>query len=1233
VASRAGDDAVDRSFPLAADADRHLLFGLIALEAGLIDQAQLKGAFEAWARDRTRSLADHLAERGGLKADGRAVIDAMVDLQVKMHGGNTILSLASIPSTRTTCDSLAQIGAPVLEATLALVGSGATVLVGDAGRTPSSAVGAASKDGQRFRVLRRHARGGLGEVFVALDSELHREVALKQILDSHADDPVSRRRFLLEAEITGGLEHPGIVPVYGLGTHDDGRPYYAMRFIEGDSLKEAIERFHSSGEPGDRVPGLNSTTQRSILATPKPVRADEAPAPRNREFELRQLLRRFLDVCNAIDYAHSRGVLHRDIKPGNIIIGRYGETLVVDWGLAKSLGQADAGLQSGEESQLPYSVSGSIETMPGSALGTPAFMSPEQAEGDLARLGPRSDVYSLGATLYCLLTGKPPLEGNDIRAMLAAVRKGEFRAPRNLDPSIDKALECICMKAMALKPDDRYGTPRDLADDIEHWLADEPVKAYPEPQFERLGRWLRQHRAWTIAAVAALVGISLAATIGVVVVDRARRREGVVRKEAETNFNMALKAVDDYLTSVSENTLLQLQDSVDMRRLRQELLNTALKYYQGFVNERSQDPLLRRQLANALFRVGEITQEVESPNQAIEAYQRAQAIWEPLVAAHPADRALKYQLARSYFAVGKLRNIVGNIDLDGATRSLTRARAILEPLAAANPLEARYQSSLADCYSEIAAVQARMERSGESLFLLEKAQAIEKSLINQYPDKHAYQKSMAEITNVLGYAYYKMGRNDEAIQSFRQVQHICLNVLQQVTAGPKPLWLLNLVALAHFNIGSILKEKRELKDALLEFDQSVLYRSALVDSHPSVTEYKEKLGMGCREIAQVQHDAHEDAKAVQSMQRSVDVLKALVHEQPDQAGYHSELGLSWNYLGCLYDNARNNTEAIVVFERAVAEQQLAVDKANESERYRGYLANHLENLAEQYVDVGRVAVGLKPYRRSLQIFRDLSAAHPENRDYALWLVRSLIRLGTIERHDGDSAGAHASFIEARTILERWSGAAPADTSLRVLLGAALDQEASTLFDQGLAEEAKRRLERALVLLRPGPNHGTSDKESAVERRSHGEVLYILGLAPDVGDASALERGLRSEALWDLARVLRALNLLADAENADQERVALWQDRPTTELVDLAFRQLETALAIGFGKTSVSDRARAVRELDLDQCAANLRLAIARGFRDLPRLQSHPESQFVLSREELKLPIMDMAFPDRPFCSQ
>src|SRR4051794_19208012 len=206
----------------AIAAERDLLFGLLALQNGLINQGQLVAAFQAWTLDKARALADHLVGRGDLDDDDRSAVDALVARHIKKHGGDVERSLAAVQAGRSTCESLARIGDADIGGTLAHVGSAASQHGDDADRTTSYAVGTTTSDGQRFRVLRPHARGGLGVVFVALDSELHREVALKQILDSHAVDPTSRQRFLLEAEITGGLEHPGIVPVYGLGTYGDG---------------------------------------------------------------------------------------------------------------------------------------------------------------------------------------------------------------------------------------------------------------------------------------------------------------------------------------------------------------------------------------------------------------------------------------------------------------------------------------------------------------------------------------------------------------------------------------------------------------------------------------------------------------------------------------------------------------------------------------------------------------------------------------------------------------------------------------------------------------------------------------------------------------------------------------------------------------------------------------------------------------------------------------------------
>ena len=234
-----------------------MLVGLLGFQTGLIDQSRLVEALREWIGDKARPLADILTGQGTIDDPRRALLEALVAESLKQHGGDVARSLASIPAGASTRDRLARLADTDLDATMEQVGAGPTEPgAAEFHLAGGYSVGGGAADGQRFRVLRPHAKGGLGAVFVALDTELHREVALKQILDHHADDPTSRSRFVAEAEITGGLEHPGIVPVYGLGTYGDGRPYYAMRFIKGGSLKEAIDAFHADStlkqDPGRR---------------------------------------------------------------------------------------------------------------------------------------------------------------------------------------------------------------------------------------------------------------------------------------------------------------------------------------------------------------------------------------------------------------------------------------------------------------------------------------------------------------------------------------------------------------------------------------------------------------------------------------------------------------------------------------------------------------------------------------------------------------------------------------------------------------------------------------------------------------------------------------------------------------------------------------------------------------------------------------------------------------------
>ncbi len=323
-------------------ADRNLLFGILAVQMDFVTQDALIRAMNAWVLDKTKSLGLLLVEQGALSPDRRTLLEALVDEHLKQHNQDVSQSLAAVSSVTSACQALGKIQDGDVQASLAGIANGqktrsTQVSQADAADTlavpmPTMTVNVKSMPGFRYQILRPYAKGGLGEVLVARDQELHREVALKQIQANRADDPDNQVRFLMEAEITGGLEHPGIVPVYGLGYYEDGRPYYAMRFIRGDSLKEAIARYHRKSP--EAVEDSDEANHPATGGKPAGVPAKERSLA-ERNLELRGLLGRFIDVCNAIAYAHSRGVLHRDLKPGNIMLGKYGETLVVDWGLAK----------------------------------------------------------------------------------------------------------------------------------------------------------------------------------------------------------------------------------------------------------------------------------------------------------------------------------------------------------------------------------------------------------------------------------------------------------------------------------------------------------------------------------------------------------------------------------------------------------------------------------------------------------------------------------------------------------------------------------------------------------------------------------------------------------------------------------------------------------------------------------------------------------------------------------
>lgn len=386
-----------------------------------------------------------------------------------------------------------------------------------------------------------HAEGGLGEVLRATDEQLGREVALKRIHPEHLPSQEMLAKFRIEAEVTSRLNHPGVVPVYGMGEESDGSPFYTMRFIEGDTLRNAIERFHGRDWKSHR----DSTWR----------------------MELHKLLGHLIAACDTVAYAHNRGVLHRDIKPENIMLGKYGETLIVDWGLAEFIQRDETARRSGERTIFVDQPDQDTDSSSHGA-GTVGYVSPEQLPEGEHPVGRGCDIYSLGATLYRILTGRSLFRG-DIRDphLRERICNGDFSLPREVNKACPAVLEAICLKAVAAHPDQRYATASDLAEDLRRWMADEPLidGVYQEPLFEKLARCARRHKAWTVAALATALVILVSAVATTFALREEAETERRLRAEADAAAETADKARNDNLCSAASFAAERFGYEIDQR--------------------------------------------------------------------------------------------------------------------------------------------------------------------------------------------------------------------------------------------------------------------------------------------------------------------------------------------------------------------------------------------------------------------------------------------------------------------------------------------------------------------------------------------------------------------------------------------------------------------------------------------------------------------------------------------
>jgi serine/threonine protein kinase len=819
-------------------ADRNLLFGILAVQMDFVSRDALIAGMHAWVLAKHRPLGEILVEQLALSAAHRELLEPLVDAHLRGHGNDPARSLAALGSSAAPAlGALQQLQDGDVQASLRQI-AGTMNTDGNPNRTLPEPPAARP----RFRILRPHAKGGLGEVFVAHDDELNRPVALKEIQTRHAGNRDSRGRFLLEAEITGRLEHPGIVPVYGLGTYADGRPFYAMRFIEGQDLREAIERFHGADKPG-RDAG-------------------------ERRIAFRELLGRFVDVCNSVAFAHNKGVLHRDLKPGNVMLGKYGETLVVDWGLAKAAGQKDDATAAGSEAMQPRSGSDVTPTQHGSALGTPAYMSPEQAAGRLDKLGTASDVYSLGATLYTILTGQPPVTGADVGEVLRKVQRGEIAPAGQVKPGAPAALDAISRKAMSLEPGDRYASALELAADVEHWLADEPVAAWREPWSVRAGRWVRRHQP-LVAGAAALFLAAMPLCVVIAVNSNAARqraeRDGraiLEQKEAaESNAEAA---------RLAENEARRQQQFAEANEKAAKERETETRAVLDFVENKVFAAARPEGQAGGLGREVTLRKALEAVLPAVGQSFRQQ----PLIEAR-----LRMTLANSFFYLGDLK--IAADEYEAARKIRT------EHLGPKHPETLSSMVGLANCY-------AALGQYAEAIKLDEEALAVRKVKLGpDHPD------TLMSINN-LARSYGQSGRYAEAVKLCEEAV-----ALQKSKLGPDhPDTLMSMT-----NLASGYDALGRQADALKLREQTLaLYKVRLGPEHPDTL-----VTMSNLVVSYINLGRHADA-----LKLGEEVLaRRRVKLGPD----HPDTLMSMTNLAACYAGLGRNVEALKLYEQTLALQK------------------------------------------------------------------------------------------------------------------------------------------------------------------------------------------------------------------------------------------------------------------------------------------------------------------------
>jgi serine/threonine protein kinase/Flp pilus assembly protein TadD len=1038
-----------------------------------------------------------------------------------------------------------------------------------------------------YRIIREVGRGGMGVVYEALQISLNRRVALKVLPFAAVLDKRQLQRFKNEAQAAAQLHHTNIVPVFSVGI-ERGVHYYAMQYIEGHTLADTVaELRHLSGLHGngngrpahacsDVTSALTSGrwthAKQGNTATPPceaaAVKPDGSSAvagmpskgsSSSPEF-FRSVAGLGVQAASALDHAHEAGILHRDIKPSNLLLDSSGKLWIADFGLAQV--QSNPGM-----------------TMTGDLLGTPRYMSPEQAMAKRIPVDHRTDIYSLGVTLYELATLHPAFTGEDRQELLRQIVFEEPRAPRRVNTAMPTELETIVLKCISKSPADRYDSAQELADDLQRFLDDKPIQAKRPTLLERAMKWSRRHRSVVAAASVLLMLTVSGLAISTVLIAQEQARTAAAlaqaqanyetaeaeRERAAANFQKARDAVDGMLTQVAEELprlpgMPELLDLPQVAEIKRALLEDALAFYEGFLQERSTDPVIRYETAHAYLRVGEITTAMDEYERAEETFRSGVGLLEELSTEFPEEPNYLTDLGIAYRGLGNA--LKETWQLNAAEAAYHRALEVQERLARDDSTTAELRSQLSRTYTELSYMLAdKMRRLQDAERASRRDIGLLEDLAGEVPEDLEYRERLGWAYLHLAGVLRDLARAEEAEAHYRKAVAVTETLAAEAPDNPQ---YRSQLGITYRQYGDVLREAHRREEAEVALRQAVDIHEELVTRFPTMPSYRFEMSWDYQSLGVLllsEFKRFEEAE--EAFRQAFDLSEKLAAEEPGEPEYRHRLAEAYNCLQWLLRESGRPKESLEASRRALAIHETLVAEFPENPEYRRALAQAYWDLSVTLKnEVGDKKAALVQCRRSLELREGLVAEFPDVPQYVEALRWSHSDIGLALSALGRYEEALDELRQALSLGEQLVDQFPGVPEYRASLAGGHHWLGSRLWNTAQVDEAEQHLREGVAIRealvaelpdvtkhRSGLAHirlyladllmGTGRAEEA--KRELGDAILLLeGLTNDYPD-SPRYRQLLADCHWILGEVLYLTHQQAEAEPAFRQALAVYEE--------------------------------------------------------------------------------------------